>query len=349
MSNIAAMDNGAMVGTMVDTFKYLNYCQLAKNSLVSKRFRDLIRTHRNVLARLYVENMGIKCFFIDRSFIKMFDEELSPEAYDEWVILNQYSKEIPLEDRNASMQIAENEFNIYTLWANANYKDLNRTNRVLRASAELNHEYWPLFQYFAHLITDPFVYIRFVELIPQMDVLNLLASSIHSDHNRIQCDVLVVNLRDNMHGFISWIKDHMLCKEIRIDEFTISNYDEEFLDFFLTGGHCTLEFNSTFYDYFKVVMDLVQKFMALKSIDECRVVESIRGYISNESVEEVKRNYSKFIVKEDRNEDDGSTEQVFEFDNNDIGKKMKLNIRILLRSDLGYHYRSAFSLKIASL
>ncbi|KAI1690596.1 hypothetical protein DdX_22405 [Ditylenchus destructor] len=52
---IAVMDNG----TMVQAFKYLNYCQLAKNSLVSKRFRNLIRTHRHSLALLYVDAIGM--------------------------------------------------------------------------------------------------------------------------------------------------------------------------------------------------------------------------------------------------------------------------------------------------
>ncbi|KAI1706330.1 hypothetical protein Ddc_15342 [Ditylenchus destructor] len=47
----AAMDNG----TMVESFKYLNYCQLAKISLVSKRFWNLIRTNRHRLALLYVD------------------------------------------------------------------------------------------------------------------------------------------------------------------------------------------------------------------------------------------------------------------------------------------------------
>ncbi|KAI1692740.1 hypothetical protein Ddc_23365 [Ditylenchus destructor] len=52
-SNIAAMDNG----TMIESFKFLNYCQLATSSLVSKRFWNLIRTHRHKLALLYVNRI----------------------------------------------------------------------------------------------------------------------------------------------------------------------------------------------------------------------------------------------------------------------------------------------------
>ncbi|KAI1696057.1 hypothetical protein DdX_19256 [Ditylenchus destructor] len=51
--NIAAMDNG----TMVESFKFLNYYQLAKSSLVSKRYWNLIRTHRHKLALLDVDEI----------------------------------------------------------------------------------------------------------------------------------------------------------------------------------------------------------------------------------------------------------------------------------------------------
>ncbi|KAI1694323.1 hypothetical protein Ddc_22197 [Ditylenchus destructor] len=49
------MDNG----TMVNAFKFLNYMQLAKTSLVSKRFSNLIRTHRHTLALLYVYDINM--------------------------------------------------------------------------------------------------------------------------------------------------------------------------------------------------------------------------------------------------------------------------------------------------
>ncbi|KAI1709855.1 hypothetical protein Ddc_13681 [Ditylenchus destructor] len=46
-TKIANMDNG----TTVEAFKFLNYYQLAKKSLVSKRFRNLIQIHRHSLPR----------------------------------------------------------------------------------------------------------------------------------------------------------------------------------------------------------------------------------------------------------------------------------------------------------
>ncbi|KAI1693118.1 hypothetical protein Ddc_23143 [Ditylenchus destructor] len=69
ISKIATLDNG----TMVETFKYLNYCQLATNSLVSKRYCDLIQTHRHMLALLNVDCIRMSDVFnllaatIDRS------------------------------------------------------------------------------------------------------------------------------------------------------------------------------------------------------------------------------------------------------------------------------------------
>ncbi|KAI1695756.1 hypothetical protein Ddc_21004 [Ditylenchus destructor] len=55
ISKIATLDNG----TMVEALKYLNYCQLAKNSLVSKRFRNVIQTHRHKLALLFVHSIDM--------------------------------------------------------------------------------------------------------------------------------------------------------------------------------------------------------------------------------------------------------------------------------------------------
>ncbi|KAI1690532.1 hypothetical protein Ddc_24877 [Ditylenchus destructor] len=55
------------------------------------------------------------------------------------------------------------------------------------------------------------------------------------------------------------------------------------------------------------------------------MVESIRSkYFSPEIVEVLKRKYAKFFVKEEINEDKDCTEQVFEFTNIDVGKKLQL-------------------------
>ncbi|KAI1695623.1 hypothetical protein Ddc_21125 [Ditylenchus destructor] len=172
--------------TMVEVFKYLNYCGLAKNSLVSKRFRTLIQTHRHSFALLDVYHIGMtRCK--NPAAIVIFDKWLSPEKYNEWVIRNGYSKQIPLEG------VKPNGCR-------------NRTN-VFSVNATHNHENRPLFQHFLHLLTDPFIYIGTLEFTPQNDVLNLLTGAMNTNRGRIQCRELIFNLDGN--GFVSWVKDQV--------------------------------------------------------------------------------------------------------------------------------------------
>ncbi|KAI1695576.1 hypothetical protein DdX_19514 [Ditylenchus destructor] len=190
------MDNG----TMVEAFKYLNYTQLAKKSLVSKRFCNLIRTNRKYLARLYVNFIRMDSVRPVPAAIKVFNKELSTEAYNEWAICNNYSKQVPHQDQVATMQSQQNVSSGYQLRAFAHYKDetncelLDRTT-VFHAEAELNHENWPLFQHFVRLIADPFIYIHHMELTYQNDVLNLLDGAINSDRRLQFFDGLIILLK----------------------------------------------------------------------------------------------------------------------------------------------------------
>ncbi|KAI1705309.1 hypothetical protein Ddc_15779 [Ditylenchus destructor] len=202
--------------TTVEVFKYLNYCQLAKTSLVSKRFSDLIRTHRHKLALLYVESIGMSKDNYDPAAIKNFDQELSPEAYNEWVIRNDYSKQIPLETQIARIQSTHCDRKVYRLHADADYHytDSNpsfKEKSVFSASIELSHENWPVFQHFIRLLTDPFIHIRSLGLPYQNDALNLLAGAVNQDRGRLQCRLLGVSLQHNMQDRISWIKEHVFC------------------------------------------------------------------------------------------------------------------------------------------
>ncbi|KAI1695239.1 hypothetical protein DdX_19697 [Ditylenchus destructor] len=98
------MDNG----TLVEVFKFLNYCQLAKNSL--------------------------KCHDRATTFIKVFTKQLSAKAYNQWAMRNQYSKQIPLEDQVGRIQSGD------PLW--------NDMTTVFYASTKLDQAKWPLFQRF---------------------------------------------------------------------------------------------------------------------------------------------------------------------------------------------------------
>ncbi|KAI1693764.1 hypothetical protein Ddc_22544 [Ditylenchus destructor] len=285
ITNILALDNG----TMVQVFKYLKYCGLAKTSLVSKRFCDLIRTHRHTLALLDVKSIKMhKYTDVNHSptGIEIFDKVLSAGEYNEWVIRNGYSKQIPLETQIAGMQSTQYERKVYRLSAHADYKDstpaLERKSFSLKglqiffASIELNHENWPVFQHFFRILTDPFVYIRGMELSTQNDALNLLTGAINPDYGRLKCH-------------------------------TLSN------------------------------------FMNLKSSDEDKVVGFIECHPNrNVNMDAFKRNYADFVVEGNINQTCGSSNLVYEFINNYIGKKLRFAI------SFGYH-STEFTLKVANL
>ncbi|KAI1691717.1 hypothetical protein Ddc_24077 [Ditylenchus destructor] len=277
-SNIVTLDNG----TMVEAFKYLNYMQLAKKSLVSKRYSNLIRTHRHSLALLYVDYICMSENDAYAACIKIFNKVFSPKAYNEWIIRNQYSKQIPLKGQVGKNQSVQYGRQLYEM--KANYIDSNKTPCVFVARVKLNHENWPLFQHFVRLLTDPFIYIRYLELTPRIDVsfINLLAEAMNPDYNRLQCDELVLvsnrnNRVNNVLKFISWTKNYVYCNKFRICHYSGSNYNEELLDLFVTGARCTSEIWISNNDPSNVIMALFQKFMALKTSDEYQLIESIRG------------------------------------------------------------------------
>ncbi|KAI1703300.1 hypothetical protein Ddc_16618 [Ditylenchus destructor] len=320
------MDNG----TMIEAFKYLKYSQLAKNSLVSKLFRDLTQTHRHSLALLCVDEIIMKRISLrGPANINVFDKDLSPEEYDEWVNRNQYSKEAPLEDSNR-----------------------RRRQDIFKASAELSHENWPLFQHFVRLITDPFIYIRWMDLIPQNEILNLLVGAVNSDRERLQCGKLTFRLEGNVQKFMSWIKNNVRCDKFQIiSDSRELRCDEGLPDFFLTGANCTSKIYMEYYEPSDVIVEFAQKFMDLKTRDDYKVVEFLDCNVAKRCVQELKRKCAKFIVEEEN--DDGNSKHVFEFVNNDIGKKMQLTAKIFdkPREYIGPldRYASYFVIKIQDL
>ncbi|KAI1702055.1 hypothetical protein DdX_15740 [Ditylenchus destructor] len=356
-SNIATLDNG----TTVEVFKYLNYRRLAKTSLVSKWFRDLIRTHRHKLARLYVGSISMtEPYHKNRgpTSIHIFGKELSAEEHNEWVIRNQYSKENPLETQIAGRQ---NKRKVYLLYAAADYdyKGIkpNHPTVVLFAKIGLNHENWPALHHFIRLLTDPFIYICQMELPPHNDALNLVAGAINPDCGRLQCRQLDFNLEDNMQNLISWIKDYVRCYKCAISNYrnsihtlgpSNSNYDKKFLNFFMTGANCTSSIYLKYYDPCKLIAAFVKKFLDLKGCDENNVIETIVCHPNaNVNFDVLKRDYADFVVEGNINENyeiSGLTWLVFEFVNNEIGKKLRLSIRI----DFAYH-SIEFTLKITNL
>ncbi|KAI1692745.1 hypothetical protein Ddc_23364 [Ditylenchus destructor] len=343
ISNIATLDNG----TMVETFKYLNYCQLAKNSLVSKRFWNMIHNHRHRLALLKVERISLSNYDSKPSTITIFNEKLSPEVYNDWAVRNQYSKQIPivLEDLIAEKQNARCVNKVYELDAYGALKDSNdRLITVFCACAKLNHENWPFFQHFLRLLTDPFIYICSLKLSSQNSVMNLLDTVINPDRSRLSCNKLEVafSIADNIPKFLNWIKGHVLCNKIEITDYDNMDYDKQFLDFFTTGARCTSEVHIERNKLSKCMLGLVEKFMDLKSSDECQMVKSMWSRVSEWGVEALKSNYAGFVVKEEKEK--FCVYRFFEFVNNAAGKKMQLNLTDLTGIDTSH-----FTLKILNL
>ncbi|KAI1714649.1 hypothetical protein Ddc_11370 [Ditylenchus destructor] len=339
-SKIATMDNG----TIVEAFKYLDYCQLAKKSLVSKRFRNVIQTHRYSLPLLRVKNLmmeRVKPTELDELDyeLRIFWKELSAEEYDEWIIRNHYSKQVPLEGQVVQKESTQNDCDVYYLSAAAYYEGSNdcyKSTTVINVAVEFNHEHWPLFQHFVRLLSDPFVRISQIDLVDQNDVMNLLVEAIKPDRDRLQCDLMYFNHQGNLHKFINWIKDRFCCDELNIFGNTDSNHDQELLHFSLTGAHCSSTVNVHFDDFSKVVVDFVKKFLDLKNGDEYQLVQGITNREDDDEecrvVQVLKREYPKCFVKEERTKKD-STLYYFKFNNGNIAKKMQLTVEHYERYD----------------
>ncbi|KAI1702108.1 hypothetical protein DdX_15704 [Ditylenchus destructor] len=326
---ISTMDNG----TMVDVFKFLTYCQLAKKSLVSKRFRDLIQTHRHSLALLYVDAISVISIFMGGRFrlwsqfsepasIKIFDNELSPEVYNEWIVRNNYSKQ--------RRGYAGSNDRDYELSAYADYKDSDQKKMpVFYARVKkLDHETWPLFQHFIRLVSDPFIYIRYLGLISQQEFFNSFAATIdHCNRGRLHCDELMFDFKGNSLNFLNWIKDNVRCVKFAIEASTSANRDKQVLDFIATGSQCTSEIFVMQSHFSKgALIGLIQRFMGLKNCDESQIIQSIRVLITKPTREVLDNNYGKFFIKEGKGRLGPTTEQIFEIVNVDIGKKLQLTV-----------------------
>ncbi|KAI1709484.1 hypothetical protein DdX_11271 [Ditylenchus destructor] len=336
-------------GTMVETFKYLNYCQLAKNGLVTKRFRNMIQTHRHTLAILYVRNIDMYSF-ITPAAMKVFDKQLSPEAYNEWIAHNGYSKQVPLKDQVASTQSAQNIPDVYQLDAHAFYKGpshrkwVDKTS-VFFACTKLNDDSWPVFQHFVRLVTDPFIYIGSMNLIYKNDAfLDLLAGEFTPDRSRLQCEKLTFRIGSNNQKSITWTKNHVRCDRLCIYG-EADLHQDALLDLFVTGSHCTSAIEVRNYVFSKVLVDFVQLFLDLESCDEYHGVPSIEGYtlVKDQDIQILKKSFIKFLVKEERN--DRSILHVFEIINNAIRKKLQLTAAIFDR----YTGSPVISVKIFNL
>ncbi|KAI1715855.1 hypothetical protein Ddc_10772 [Ditylenchus destructor] len=293
MTNIDALDNYIMV----KVFKYLDYCDLAKSSRVSKRFRDIIRANRKSLARLYVDRIQVT-FEPGRHStfaVQTFNQKLSYHAYNEWVLRNQCSNQSQFdvqvaENQNVKYGVETNYLLVYSLIAEVNYKYPNNgdTTTVFdaRVPLVLSHKNLLLNLHFIRLIADPNIYINHLQLCLQNDVLSLLSQAIgNQNRNRLRCEKLTVILNGNTQNIINWVNNHVCCNELNIgrDYSTPDKpwkyYDKLILDLCLNGAHITSALNFSSYDFSNVVVNFVQKFIDLKEADQYQVVQSIRSCV----------------------------------------------------------------------
>ncbi|KAI1702058.1 hypothetical protein DdX_15744 [Ditylenchus destructor] len=208
---------------------------------------------------------------------------------------------------------------------------------VLSARVELNNYNWPVFQHFVRLLTDPFIYINYLRLTPLIHIsfMNLLAGAMNLDSSRIRCGKMELysnraNIEDNVQKFISWSKNHVLCKEFQVSYDSDTNFDKEMLDLFVAGAHFTSAININNCDISNVIVAFLQKFMGLKDSNEPQMVESIQCYGSGRVVEVLNRDYTKFIDKESKYEmKNDITDHVFELITNRIGKKLQITARMI--------------------
>ncbi|KAI1695609.1 hypothetical protein DdX_19494 [Ditylenchus destructor] len=326
---------------------YLVCKEASKESEIKAALEECLRlstlqlSERSATGNMLTSNKMVKCISapegndesptlegnwrVEHTVIKRFNKELSPEEYKQWVVRNKYSKHTSLKISTTVDPLG------YELSAYGDYKDRNpiRTPVFFARVKQLNHDTWPLFQHFVRLLTDPFICIRYLRLITQADVFNLLAAKIHrSNRGRLHCEILSLKFEGNVQTPLNWIKDHVRCASFQ-QSMPVSNCSpnrrKQLLDFFITGSHCTSEIVVIDSNISKdLIIDFVQKFTHLKNCDEIHIVNSIRGKVFYMSADALDTIYEQFIIKNEKNR--RTTAQVFEFVNVVIQKKLQLSI-----------------------
>ncbi|KAI1702394.1 MIZ/SP-RING zinc finger domain-containing protein [Ditylenchus destructor] len=374
MTNINSLD----IYTMLKVFKYLDYCELAKSSRVSKKFYNIIRAHRKSLARLTVESviMTMKTSCRSTFFLQTFNKLLSPSAYKEWILRNQYLDQVQFYAQFAGEQIIEYDdkmdqrylkeykgIHFFTAEVNYKYPNFGDNTKVFHARIPLQHIHKnvALLQHFVRLLTDPNIYINYLQLDPQNDVLTLLDKTIgNRDRNRLHCKVLEVYPNVDIYPFtpnlISWAKNNVCCNELNIEyhfgDHLTRTHDQMLLDLFMNGSHMTSAINTFIYDLSNVVVDFVQNFMDLQQSDDHQIVQHIHGNRSLQiAVAKLKSKYVECVVMEEIDACEDTSEYVFEFVNSNIAKKLQLTGTVVNGDNLAHFYmiKSEFSLNITDL
>ncbi|KAI1697454.1 hypothetical protein DdX_18487 [Ditylenchus destructor] len=154
-----------------------------------------------------------------------------------------------------------------------------------------------------------------------------------SDFDYDRADVKIFNISLSPEDYSEWVIHNSYSKKVPLGYQLVGKKETQYgKNYVLSADYkdpsqCSNNIKTAFFARAQLNHDnwpLFQhfKFMDLKDSDEYQLVEYIRCYSSDRAVEALKRKYAKFIIKEGKGET--RTTLLFEFINNDIGKKLQI-------------------------
>ncbi|KAI1715338.1 hypothetical protein Ddc_10994 [Ditylenchus destructor] len=337
---------------MIDSLRFLNYCDLAKTSLISKKLSEFIQTHRSSLTLLRVKEM-----------IMEYHEKQVPDGYsrtsysttmlfgvkkfdldhDDWIESNGYSatfefkpKEVDLE--NLFQKQPPKPTNCISLHASARYHESGSC--IKEDSAPLTvvfstfvkpkfnrldcRRHWPMLQHFVRLLSDPFVYFESIHLVSLKNELwKPLVKNLKLTLNRTLCNGAEIRLENNAGEFLDWMKNYLRCSQLSLR--STGSPNDELATFLLSGSKCTSHAMISGTYNRALEHNLVARFLTLKQDDRDQMIPSISfpWMISVHTIKEMFGDtFSEFLVREENTLE--SFLQVYEFTNRDIMQKLEV-------------------------
>ncbi|KAI1706611.1 hypothetical protein Ddc_15192 [Ditylenchus destructor] len=331
--------------TLEQTFKFLGYFQLAKSSLVSRRFSRVIQSNRSRLAKLRVKKLLMdRRIRIHQNFITVCDVEFNPNEYREWAYPYGYTKGYRFDSPVVAVTAAydsrsperrEQHHSFIRLQALA-YEDSNTLVTVFSAvtSTKLSYDNWPLYQHFIRLLNDPFAYFERLTLISfQNFAWNALVENYGSRNRSVTCKYAKILLEDDSKDFLVWIKQNVVSEDLSLRRYETSTYDQDdTVSFLSTGQKCasSVVLRDEVYNgehLIGAIYDLIEKFLDLETSIQCQMISSINfRHICNLS-ERFLTNFARAFVRDEIVED--SFSRIYQFMNRNIKKKLEVKIEIV--------------------
>ncbi|KAI1692016.1 hypothetical protein DdX_21492 [Ditylenchus destructor] len=328
---------------MIDSLRFLNYCDLAKASLISKKLSEFIQTHRSSLPFLRVKEMLMEYHeeqlpdrYSRKSFstITLFGVKNFDLDHKDWIKSNGYSATFEFEHKQSPPEPS----NRISLHAAARFHESGSC--IKEDSAPLTvvfstfvkpnfhridcRRHWPMLQHFVRLLSDPFVYFERIQLVSLRNELwKPLVKNLKLTLTRTLCNDAEVCVENNAGEFLNWMKNYLRCSHLSLR--STGSPNDELAAFLLSGSTCTpLAVISGTYNK-ELEHNLVARFLTLKQIDRDQVIPSISfpWMISVHTIKEMfEDKFSDFLVREENTSE--SFLQVYEFTNSDIMQKLEV-------------------------